>query len=81
MDKDLQELSKQLLKANNQKQAQAMTSLGLNGNGGQMNKSPSFELTYQEPQDPKEYNPYLKDIKQQPKDENGFPVLLLKINI
>ncbi|ETJ81689.1 hypothetical protein X908_07855 (plasmid) [Campylobacter jejuni subsp. jejuni 81-176-DRH212] len=51
-----------------------MTSLGLNGNGGQMNKSPSFELTYQEPQDPKEYNPYLKDIKQQPKDENGFPV-------
>ncbi|EFP2889808.1 hypothetical protein HP688_001750, partial [Campylobacter jejuni] len=78
MDKDLQELSKQLLKANNQKQAQAltnsilikilemtqrqyelniyfsqaMTSLGLNGNGGQMNKSPSFELTYQEPQDP-----------------------------
>ncbi|EMI4187291.1 TPA: hypothetical protein SB194_001937 [Campylobacter coli] len=100
MDKDLQELSKQLLKANNQKQAQAltnsilikilemtqrqyelnvyfsqaMTSLGLNGNGGQMNKSPSFELIYQEPQDPKEYNPYLKDIKQQPKDENGFPI-------
>lgn len=100
MDKDLKELSKQLLKSNNQKQAQALTnailikilemtqrqyelnvyfsqavaSLGINGGNNQMNKSPSFELTYEEPQNPKEYNPYLKDIKQQPKDENGFPI-------
>ncbi|QWU80888.1 P-type type IV conjugative transfer system protein TrbJ/VirB5 (plasmid) [Campylobacter novaezeelandiae] len=100
MDKDLKELSKQLLKANNQKQAQALTnailikilemtqrqyelniyfsqavaSLGINGGNTQINKSPSFDLTYEEPQDPKEYNPYLKDIQQQPKDENGFPI-------
>lgn len=99
MDKDLQNLAKQLTNSNNHKQAQALTNAILikilemsqrqyelsiyysqvltavaSGNENNSNQPQNFNLKYQEPEDPKDYNPFLKDVKEQKKDENGFPV-------
>ncbi|MCV3531276.1 type IV secretion system protein [Campylobacter sp. CNRCH_2007_0968H] len=99
MDKDLQNLAKQLTNSNNHKQAQALTNailikilemsqrqyelsiyysqvltaVATNGEKN-FNQPQTFNLTYKEPEDPKEYNPFLKDVKEQRKDENGFPI-------
>lgn len=53
--------------------SQALVSLGANQNSN-VDYSPNYQTQYEDPKDPKEYNPFLKDVKEQPKDENGFPV-------